>query len=215
MTLSLINFPITHRLVLAQHEIWEPDIRSYNALNIDSFSANFNFYVNSTGMVTWIPPAIFKVLCDSNLRYWPYDSHKCEIVLGSWVHDGDELNLYARQPHTELELYTENPEWEVSEFSVGRVVSTYACCPEPYISVRYNISIARRASIYHHVIVAPSFVIMILALITFWLPATYGEKILLNGVTIVMIVLFLLYFSQKLNIMATYTPLIGRIAYAF
>lgn len=194
---------------MAQHEIWEPDIRSYNALTNEHFQGIFNFYVKSDGTVTWIPSTVFKVLCDSDLRYWPYDSHKCELIIGSWVHSGDEIDIYARSPHTEFDLYTENPEWEITEFAAGRVVTTYACCPEPYVTIRYNITIERRASIYRHVIIAPTTIIIVLILITFWLPATYGEKILLNGVTILLTVLFLLYFSQKLNIMATHTPLIG------
>lgn len=196
---------------MAQHEIWEPDIRSYNGINQDNFYGNSNFYVKADGVVTWIPPTMFKILCASDLRYWPYDTHNCELRLGSWVHDGNELDIHARKPNMKFEWYTENPEWEVKDLVAGREVSVYDCCPdEPYVTIRYNVTITRRASIYRHVIIAPAFVIITLTLITFWLPATYGEKIVLNGVTVVMIVLFLLYFSQKLNIMATHTPLIGR-----
>lgn len=58
--------------------------------------------------------------------------------------------------------------------------------------------------------ITPAFVVMLLTLITFWLPAQYGEKIILNGITILIVVLFLLYFAQKLNVMASHTPLIGK-----
>lgn len=111
---------------------------------------------------------------------------------------------------THLELFVDNPEWEVADFTVGRSVVHYECCPEPYVDVKYNVTISRRSTIYRTVIFAPSFVIILLTLLTFWLPAQYGEKIMLNGITALMIVLFLLYFSQKLNVMASHTPLIGK-----
>lgn len=78
------------------------------------------------------------------------------------------------------------------------------------VNVQYNITIARRSSIYRTVILAPAFVIILLTLLTFWLPPQYGEKILLNGITAIIIVLFLLYFSQKINMMASHTPLVGK-----
>lgn len=91
-----------------------------------------------------------------------------------------------------------------------RRVSTYECCPEPYVSVQYNITVERRSSIYRTVILAPAFVVILLTLLTFWLPAQYGEKIVLNAVTALIIVLFLLYFSQKISAMASHTPLVGK-----
>lgn len=162
-----------------------------------------------TGNVLWVPPATFKTFCDLNLRNWPFDSHKCTLIFGSWIYNGEEINLQAKETDSHLDLFVENPEWEISSLTWARTVSHYACCPDPYIDIRYNITVARRSTIYRTVILTPAFVIILLTLLTFWLPAQYGEKILLNGLTALMIVLFLLYFSQKLNVMGLHTPLIG------
>lgn len=165
--------------------------------------------------VLWVPPAIFKVLCDSNLRNWPFDSHQCTLIFGSWIYDGREIELERRERNGSLlELYVENSEWEIVSVQVGRTVKFYSCCPEPYMDVQYNISISRRSSIYQSVILAPGFVVILLTLFTFWLPAQYGEKILLNGITTLVVVLLLLYISQKLNVMASHTPLIGMYLFA-
>lgn len=200
-----------NRLSLAQHEVWEPDIRNYNSITHENYYGNTNFLVEPNGNVIWVPPSTFKVFCDSNLRYWPYDSHRCNLHFGSWVHNGHEIDIEAKETDSHLELFVENPEWEVIDFTVGRSSILYACCPEPYVDVRYNITITRRSSIYHTVIVAPAFVVMILTLTTFLIPANYGEKIIFNGLTALIVILFLLYFSQKLSVMATHTPLIGNI----
>lgn len=54
-------------------------------------------------------------------------------------------------------------------------------------------------------------VIMVLTLLSFWLPPQAGEKVLLNACTAVIISLFMLYFTQKLPAMGSHTPLIGKI----
>lgn len=195
---------------MAQHEIWQPDITLYNSIthNTDYYGAT-NFLVWQNGNVLWVPPATFATLCDSNLRDWPFDTHTCTLMFGSWVHDANEIDVKTNHSDSRDELFIDNPEWDVIEIVSGRNVVTYECCPEPYVNVQYNITIARRSSIYRTVILAPAFVIILLTLLTFWLPAHYGEKVLLNGITAVIIVLFLLYFSQKISVMATHTPLVG------
>ncbi|XP_055296063.1 acetylcholine receptor subunit alpha-type acr-16-like isoform X2 [Sitodiplosis mosellana] len=197
------------KLSLAQHEIWQPDITLYNSIthNMDYYGT-VNCYVEPDGNVTWVPPATFKTFCDSSLRYWPFDSHKCTLLFGSWIYNGNEIDVVPKKTDSHLEMFIENPEWEVTDVKVGRSVNFFACCPEPYVDIHYNITVNRRSSIYHTVILAPAFVVILLTLLTFWLPAQYSEKILLNCVTALIIVLFLLYFSQKLNVMASQTPLI-------
>lgn len=196
---------------MAQHEIWQPDISLYNSINhnLDYYGAT-NFLVEQNGNVLWVPPATFKTFCDLNLRNWPFDTHKCTLIFGSWIYSGEEINIQAKETDSHLDLFVENPEWEITSFTWARTVSHYACCPDPYIDIRYNITVNRRSTIYRTVILAPAFVIILLTLLTFWLPAQYGEKILLNGITALMIVLFLLYFSQQLNVMGLHTPLIGE-----
>lgn len=203
---------IWFRISLAQHEIWQPDITLYNSIshNVDYFGAT-NFLVQESGVVIWVPPATLKTLCDSNLRYWPFDTHKCSLLFGSWVHHGHEIDILPKKVNPHFELFIENPEWIITDFATKRNVMKYDCCLEPYINVQYNITISRRSTIYSTVILAPSFVIMLMILLTFWLPAQYGEKVLLNAITALIIVLFLLYFSQKLNVMASHTPLVGKI----
>ncbi|XP_031617172.1 acetylcholine receptor subunit alpha-type acr-16-like [Contarinia nasturtii] len=209
------------KLALAQHEVWQPDITLYNSVSPQNdFFGQANFVVESNGKVVWIPPATFKVLCDSNLRDWPFDTHQCTLAFGSWMYDGHEIDIVQKETNdSHLELYVENTEWEITNVQLVRSETVYSVSEShvdmdvpsvdiPYVEIRYYIAISRRSSIYHSVIIAPAFIVILLTLLTFWLPAQYGEKILLNGITALIIVLFLLYFSQKLNVMASHTPLI-------
>ena len=40
-----------------------------------------------------VPPIKQTASCSANLRHWPYDVHTCSLVIGSWMHSGEELNL--------------------------------------------------------------------------------------------------------------------------
>lgn len=83
------------RIALAQHEIWQPDISLYNSAtgsNNDYFG-NTHFFVEPNGTVLWVPPSTFKTFCDSDLRYWPFDSHKCTLLFGSWIYNGEGNRL--------------------------------------------------------------------------------------------------------------------------
>lgn len=91
------------------------------------------------------------------------------------------------------------------------VVNVYPWCTEPYGQVRFNITIVGRSTIYHTVTFTPVFDVVLLTLLTF-LPAQYGEIIQLNGTTALIIVLFQLYFSRKLNI-KTHTHTTDRYKY--
>lgn len=195
---------------MAQHEIWQPDISLYNSINFNDYYGSAHFIVETNGNVLWVPPAMFKVFCESNLRFWPYDTHNCFLILGSWVNNGQEIDLKPKEADTNFELFIENPEWDIVEFTVDRSVKIYECCIEFYVDVRYNITLERRSSIYRNVIVGPSFAIILFILTTFWLPTGHSGKIILNGVTALIVCIYLIYFSQKLHIMAAHTPLIGK-----
>lgn len=90
-----------------------------------------------------------------------------------------------------------------------RNVVHYPCCPEPYVDLQFNLTLERRSPAYKAIVVTPATAIVLMTLATFWLPPTSGDKLMLGGATAIIICLFLLYFTQKLSVMAGHTPLIG------
>lgn len=117
------------------------------------------------------------------------------LKFGSWDYHAEEVNITTLTA-AQYDLFIENPRWSIKEAVPIRSAVT--------------IMIERRSSIYQVVILAPAFVVILLTLLTFWLPSKCGEKILLNSVTALIIVQFLLNFSQKIDAMASQTPLVGK-----
>lgn len=62
--------------------------------------------VYDNGEVLWVPPAQFTVLCQLNLRYWPFDTQECYMKFGSWTYNGDQIDLTIMNNATEVEVTT-------------------------------------------------------------------------------------------------------------
>ena len=166
--------------------------------------------MSNNGSVIWVPPTEFQTFCDLNLKYWPFDSHDCHLILGSWTYNGNEIDIVGNMAHAIMvEVLVQNYKWEITKSLASRNIRYYSCCTEPYVDIEFNITIQRRSPMYKAVVITPASMIVLMTLASFWLPCQAGEKILLNGVTAIIIVIFLIYFAHKLPAMASHTPLIG------
>jgi len=50
-----------------------------------------NVIIFDSGKVLWIPPAIYKSSCTINVEYFPFDQQTCEMKLGSWTFNSDQV----------------------------------------------------------------------------------------------------------------------------
>lgn len=197
-------------LHVANHEIWQPDLVLYNSAtaNILDNYGDTNCLVYNNGEVLWVPPAELKVFCEMDFSLWPFDTQTCNLTLGSWTYDGDKVDITLMDQQADLQILNTNSEWELMDAQGYRNVKSYACCPEPYPEIQYTLTVRRRSPAYSAIVITPTTVIVLLTLVSFWLPPTAGEKILLNGCTVVIICIYLLYFAQKLPAMANHTPFV-------
>nr|CAH7738580.1 unnamed protein product [Callosobruchus chinensis] len=199
------------KLHLAEHEIWQPDISLFNSASSISVShySNTHFVAFSYGEVSWSPPAQFTVLCNFDLRYWPFDTQHCHLHFMSWTYNGDQIDIdFIDSKAITFDVLINNTEWTLIEATQKKVSKDYPCCDVSYPYLVVNFTIARSSPSYKAIIVTPTFVIIALTLVNFWLPPQAGEKIIINASTALMICLFMLYFTQKLPAMGTHTPLI-------
>lgn len=50
--------------------------------------------VFSSGSVSCVPSVKHVAKCATDFSLWPYDTHRCRINFGSWVHSGEEVNIF-------------------------------------------------------------------------------------------------------------------------
>lgn len=197
-------------LHMGDHEVWQPDVILYNSATgsaIDHYGHS-HCIVYNTGMVLWVPPTQFQAFCNINIKNWPYDVQKCHLMIGSWTYSGNQINLSAEE--TEVKFAVENPAWKIIDIKEARNERFYSCCPEPYVDITFNFTIARQADMHSSVVITPLLVVLLTTLAGFWLPSTSGEKICLNGFNAIILTIFIKYFSASLPALATDAPVVGK-----
>lgn len=196
---------------MADHELWQPDILLYNSATgaMTDHYGNTHCIVQSNGDIIWVPPTHFQSFCTLDMRLWPFDSQECALVIGSWTHNGEQIDLQISGSGVTTDISVQNHQWEVTKATTTRNEKTYQCCAEPYPDITFNITLLRRSPMFKTVVITPAVGVILMTLANFWLPAQSGEKILLNGINALIIVTFLTYFAQRLPAMAIFTPLVG------
>ncbi|KAM6140429.1 LOW QUALITY PROTEIN: neuronal acetylcholine receptor subunit alpha-10 [Pterocles gutturalis] len=173
--------------------VWRPDIILYN--NADNHWGSMeNVVLRSDGRITWDSPAITKSSCKVDVSYFPFDGQRCDLI-GSWTHNGNQIDLHNKLDTGDLRDFVENVEWEVLGMPATRNVITYGCCSEPYPDVTYTLLLRRRASFYIFNLLLP-FMVSFLAPLGFYLPLT-GEKVSL-GVTVPALTVFQLLVAESM-----------------
>lgn len=75
---------------LAEYSADPTDIQHYG---------NTPLIVHSSGSVVWVPPMTTKTECPMDLTYWPFDTQRCTIYLGSWTTDGFQIDFVPVKPN--------------------------------------------------------------------------------------------------------------------
>ena len=60
--------------------------------------ADYRASVSSSGLVSYNYPTVLTSACRVNVRYFPFDTQKCNLQFGSWSHHGFELDLEPKNP---------------------------------------------------------------------------------------------------------------------
>ncbi|XP_053957790.1 neuronal acetylcholine receptor subunit alpha-7 isoform X1 [Anastrepha ludens] len=184
-------------------EVWKPDIKLFNSAGEKSdYLGDTQILLAHDGSFLWVPPVVYTAYCSLNFRTWPYDTQTCKVKVGSLALtyiDSRYLHLKESLDYNEL---VQSTEWEIIGGDTAYRKQDY------YNYIEFTFKLQRRSSMYAAVIFTPASCIILLALSSFWLPPQMGEKVMLNGVVIILIAAFLMYFAQLLPILADNTPLV-------
>jgi hypothetical protein len=80
---------------------------------------------------------------------------------------GNDTVMYG----IDLSEYYLNVEWDILDVQAQRHVKSYACCPEPYPDIYFNITIRRKPLFYIVNLIIPCLGIFYLSILVFYLPA--------------------------------------------
>ncbi|KAK4878684.1 hypothetical protein RN001_011190 [Aquatica leii] len=199
-------------LRVADHELWHPDLYLQNsALGGEPVFryGNPNALVQSNGHVQIVLRAKQTVLCDFDLRFWPFDTQHCALTYTSWVYDENTIKLALTQENN-VQVDTTFPftTWNVTKASGAAVLSKFRCCVKSFYQINYNLTLKRNHETYVAVCVTPAVVSTVLISLQFWLPPGSRPKSYINGFLILIFITHLIYFSDKISRTTKHLPLI-------
>ena len=135
----------------------------------------------------------------------------CRIEFISWTHAGDQLDILYNSSFKNSVYYTPtNQEWAVDGITAERHVKYYACCDEPYPDVTFTINMRRRSLFYIVNLIAPCFLIFMIAFLGFFLPVESGEKVNLETTILLALVVFLLMVGESMPPTPDAVPILGE-----
>ncbi|ALC38533.1 nAcRbeta-21C [Drosophila busckii] len=189
-------------LTVPSDSVWKPQITHFNGADDATFTVDTPLQFRDNGYVMWNPPAVYTAYCNLNMRSWPYDKQTCKFNIGTWAQNHIDGALWVHPQTLNFMDFMRSSEWEIADWKTKNVDELL------YEFVQFTFVLQRRSSMYTGVIYIPASCVLLLALSCFWLPPQMGEKIMLNGILIVLVAAFLMYFSQLLPVLAGNTPLI-------
>nr|XP_017021848.1 acetylcholine receptor subunit beta isoform X1 [Drosophila kikkawai] len=191
------------QIIVRSSEVWTPQITLFNG-DEGGLLADTQVLVGSNGNLLRVPPAVYTAYCNLNMQNWPQDEQTCTLQIGSWgLKNIVAENITGKDTSMDYDELVQSPEWEIVDSKAKFINQDF------YGYMEYTLTAKRRSSMYTAVIYTPASCIVILALAAFWLPPHMGgEKIMINGLLIIVIAAFLMYFAQLVPVMANKTPLV-------
>ena len=163
----------------------------------------------SSGLVQWTLPLITKTSCGVDVTYFPFDSQRCYIRLGSWIYEESQLNLTLGSESVNMAKFSENSELDLVRVKISRELVEYDMMEGSYPQIVLSVSIKRRPLFYAYTVIAPTLVLCVMALFSFLLPCDNGDKVGI-GLT-VFLSLYVLQLAIAENIPESDSlPLIGQ-----
>ncbi|GFS58881.1 glycine receptor subunit alpha-2 [Nephila pilipes] len=167
------------------NEIWTPDIWFKNALN--------------TKLQQWVSPSVFYCLmsnktvyfsgrvtleltCDMNMKKYPHDKQFCGVSIIALKSPSTDMQLnWAHPEPIRLSRLMNLPQFEVDNFSLSRCdTPMYG---EVFSCIDASFTLTRRSGYFIMNVYIPTVLIVLMAMLTFWIPPEAVPARITLGVT--------------------------------
>ena len=140
----------------------------------------------ATGRTIWAPEGTYKMICDVNIKFYPFDKQHCELLIYTASTLMSEINIMEFTTSISDLYFKENSEWEIVSIHSERkeIVESH------FISI--VIVLGRRNQFIMCTIVAPLVFLSILNMGVFIVPVDSGEK---GSIAVTIFLSYSVFFS--------------------
>ncbi|XP_077402842.1 5-hydroxytryptamine receptor 3B [Vanacampus margaritifer] len=205
------EFDGINEISLSSDAIWIPDIIVNELVNEGRSPPIPYVYVNSSGCVKNYRPMQVVLACSLEMYAFPFDKQNCSLTFRSWLHSVKEIDLAlwrsAEAIANDQKEFMNDGEWELLSIPsrYWRLQQDHA----DYAHVCFHVLIRRRPLLYVVGLLIPSIFLMLVDVMSFYLPASSGTRIGFKISTLLGYTLFRVNLMDELPATAVTTPLIG------
>ena len=76
--------------------------------------------VTSEGLVDLTTAGETITSCPIDMRYFPFDCHKCQLSITNWVYPSKLVQLNNASHELDLSFYNENSQWKVTSTAMSK-----------------------------------------------------------------------------------------------
>ncbi|XP_060576780.1 neuronal acetylcholine receptor subunit alpha-6-like [Ruditapes philippinarum] len=170
------------RIPLPKGKFWKPEILLRSGAAADSSAiteCKFSpAWISYQGSVLMTPACTFKVRCNIDTTFYPFDTHECSFYFIVSNHDSTELVLNSPTKLLDTRNLEENGEWEVENFAENIDEGKDEKIERLTIPMlRASFTLKRRPLSALINSMAPSLLLCILNIMTCWVRPDSGERL--------------------------------------
>ncbi|XP_056132907.1 5-hydroxytryptamine receptor 3A [Lampris incognitus] len=200
------------RLSLPVKELWSPDIIIYEFVDDDVSQACPYVYVNHTGHIRWDRMLRLVSSCNLQIYSFPFDLQNCSFTFGSYMHTIRDVRVSPALTFEEMsgnsKRYLEaSGEWELVVILGETSILQFGI--DEWDIITFWVVIKRRPVLYVVNLLIPSSFLMLIDILSFYLPPHSVDRASFKMTLILGYTVFLLIMNDLLPSTANGTPIIG------
>ncbi|XP_069133187.1 acetylcholine receptor subunit beta-like [Argopecten irradians] len=161
------------------NDVWIPNVIIANPVQdfmlLHSKSNTEIIRLKRNGVIQLFTGGVLATSCTPNVRFFPFDTHRCEIVftLLELFHSLHVLDLTYLEESQAMDIVEENAKWRIKQ--ERPYVSSFG--DTSFVYVAFPLTLERKPMFFLITIIAPVVVLSILNVCVFFIPAQAGERI--------------------------------------
>ncbi|XP_069823989.1 5-hydroxytryptamine receptor 3A-like [Dendropsophus ebraccatus] len=191
------------KLILSNAGYWQPDLYIYERIETMDKSPPVPFYlIENNGYTKRVMPIRIVSFCKLNIFKFPFDTQRCNITFGTYVHPAHNVRMLSMLNSFEvlnntLDVYVGQGDWYLLDITVAN--DTVLSYGQAFSTVYYEITLQRAPVAYVMTLIAPACLMVLMDIISMFIVMESGGRL---GFKITIV----LGFSVLLSILNTMLP---------